>query len=260
MTDCNQLHAETVLPLRMGIGPRRPLGSGELSTISGSTEAGLLRTLRRIAQRTNDAEYCEFCRAALNDAHRHLLETATRKIICACDPCALRFENVIGRWKLIPRDAHALPGLQISDGQWEALALPINLAFFSISAQRVVVMYPGPAGAIESSLATGSWDSLLAANPSLVELEPDVEALLANRLGSPAEYYFAPIDLCFELVGLIRVHWRGLSGGDRVWREIQDFFQRLRRFSTSDDRQSGRPHEASPPNIKMPPGQEATHA
>jgi hypothetical protein len=29
------------------------------------------------------------------------------------------------------------------------------------------------------------------------------------------------------LVGIIRVHWRGLSGGEAVWQEIASFFQRL---------------------------------
>jgi hypothetical protein len=27
---------------------------------------------------------------------------------------------------------------------------------------------------------------------------------------------------------LIRVHWRGLSGGDKVWEEVDKFFSKLR--------------------------------
>ena len=49
----------------------------------------------------------------------------------------------------------------------------------------------------------------------LAELEPDVEALLVNRMKGERAYYRAPIDECFKLVGLIRMHWRGLSGGTR---------------------------------------------
>jgi Family of unknown function (DUF5947) len=30
------------------------------------------------------------------------------------------------------------------------------------------------------------------------------------------------------LVGLIRMHWRGLSGGEEVWQEIGKFFAELR--------------------------------
>ena len=37
-----------------------------------------------------------------------------------------------------------------------------------------------------------------------------------------------PIDECYKLVGLIRLHWRGLSGGAVVWGEIGRFFDELR--------------------------------
>ena len=78
-------------------------------------------------------------------------------------------------------------------------------------------MYPSPAGATESLLPLKAWNSLVANNLVLARMEPDVEALLANRVETKREYYLAPIDVCFELVGLIRVHWRGLAGGDLVW-------------------------------------------
>jgi Ni,Fe-hydrogenase III large subunit len=61
----------------------------------------------------------------------------------------------------------------------------------------------------------------------------DIEALLVNRVGyahdlSRAEYYIAPIDECYRLVGLIRANWKGLSGGSEVWSEIGRFFSGLR--------------------------------
>jgi hypothetical protein len=37
-----------------------------------------------------------------------------------------------------------------------------------------------------------------------------------------------PIDACYKLVGLIRLHWRGLSGGAEVWKEIAKFFQSIK--------------------------------
>ncbi len=67
------------------------------------------------------------------------------------------------------------------------------------------------------------------ANPELQNLAPDVEALLVNRVGATREYFIAPIDECYRLVGLIRMHWRGLSGGAAVWGEIGRFFDDLRR-------------------------------
>jgi hypothetical protein len=36
-----------------------------------------------------------------------------------------------------------------------------------------------------------------------------------------------PIDDCFALVTLVRREWRGLSGGTRVWPEIDRFFAAL---------------------------------
>jgi hypothetical protein len=177
-----------------------------------------------------EAERCELCSLSLSSQHRHLLETLSRKIVCACDPCALRFQNVIdGRFKLIPRDARALPNFQISDSDWEGLALPINLAFFfySMPSAKMSAMYPSPAGATESLLPLTAWETLAASNPDLSEMLPDVEALLANRVGDKRAYFIAPIDKCYELVGTIRKHWKGLSGGEEVWREIDEFFTRL---------------------------------
>ena len=58
------------------------------------------------------------------------------------------------------------------------------------------------------------------ADPILAALEPDVEALLVYRIGAAADYFVAPIDHCYRLVGLIRMRWTGFSGeegweGDR---------------------------------------------
>jgi len=159
-----------------------------------------------------------------------MLEISNGQIVCACDSCALRFQAVVeGRFRLIPRDVLSLPELNWTDIEWESLALPINLAFFfhSTPENRTKAMYPSPAGATESLLPLNAWDSLVARNLALARMEPDVEALLVNRVGTKREHYLAPIDVCFELVGLIRVHWRGLSGGEIVWGEIDKFFSRL---------------------------------
>lgn len=194
-----------------------------------------LKALRRFASAGRartvvEAERCELCSVLLFPQHRHLLETQSRKIVCACDPCALRFQNVIGgRFKLIPRDGRALPGFQITDTDWEALALPINLAFFfySTPSRKMIAMYPSPAGATESLLPLTTWEAFAGTNPDLNEMFPDVEALLANRVGNKRAYFITPIDKCYELVGTIRKHWKGFSGGEEVWREIDEFFLRL---------------------------------
>jgi hypothetical protein len=188
-------------------------------------------SLRRYAVRKTPMEKCELCGKEIAPQHRHLLETAVRRIVCSCDHCALRFHDVVGgRYQLVPRDTCLLKDFQMTDAQWDDLSLPINLAFFffSTAQSRVTAMYPGPAGVTESLLALSSWETLAEANPELAHLKPDVEALLVNRVGTTREYFLAPIDVCFELVGLIRQHWRGLSGGNEVWRELDRFFARLR--------------------------------
>ena len=122
-----------------------------------------------------------------------------------------------------------LRDFQISDADWENFALPINLAFFFYSTpnERTIALYPSPAGATESLLPLPAWESLVRQNPILNSMQKDVEALLVNRVDGKRDYFLAPIDKCFELVGTIRTHWRGLSGGEEVWREIEKFFARL---------------------------------
>ena len=61
--------------------------------------------------------------------------------------------------------------------------------------------YPGPAGATESLLPLDAWEALVSQNPPLQKLQPDVEALLVNRAGKARNYFIAPIDKCYELVG-----------------------------------------------------------
>jgi Family of unknown function (DUF5947) len=135
-----------------------------------------------------------------------------------------------GPWREIPRAISSLPDFQITDAQWDDLMLPISLAFFSYCtpAGRVVAFYPGPAGAAESTMGLDAWSELSESNPELLSMRPDVEALLVNRVGSTREYFLVPIDECYRLAGLIRTHWRGLSGGSLVWGEITAFFDALR--------------------------------
>ncbi len=195
-----------------------------------STSFAALRRFTKAPQQPV-LERCELCNLVLPPIHRHLLDMTSRQVACSCDPCALLFQNAVGaKFKIIPRDAHALPDFHMTDGEWESLALPIDLAFFFYSTpqEKMTAMYPSPAGPTESLLALSSWEALVRQNPALQTMEADVEALLVNRANGAGEYFIAPIDTCFELVGTIRMHWRGLSGGDAVWQEIEKFFAKLR--------------------------------
>ena len=195
-------------------------------------------SLRQFARKPlKQVEKCEMCSAELRTEHPHLIELVQRRLQCACDACAMLFSGQAGtKYKRVPRDIRLLADFKMTDAEWDGLLIPINLAFFFQNSidSRVNALYPSPAGATESLLSLEAWSSIVQANPALNQLEPDVEALLVNRVGqargsAPAEYYIVPIDACYKLVGLIRIHWRGLSGGTEVWQEIGNFFADLRR-------------------------------
>ena len=196
---------------------------------------GIPSVLRQFARRRSNAERCELCSAELAETHSHLLERSNRQILCACEACALLFcDRADAHYLRIPRRIHSLGDFQMTDMQWESLMIPINLAFFyfDTAAGKMTAMYPSPAGATESSLSLDSWEEIRSQNPSLQTMEPNVEAFLVNRVASTPEYFLVPIDECFRLVGLIRMHWKGLSGGTEVWKQIEQFFSGLRSRST----------------------------
>jgi hypothetical protein len=203
----------------------------------GPQPGNVLGMLRQLARKRSAAERCEMCSRELFFEHEHLVEPATHKLICACGACAILFDGQAGtKYKRVPRTVRFLQYFEMPDSQWESLAVPIEMAFFFKSSPhgRVIALYPSPAGAIESLLPLDTWDDITEANPVLKSMDADVVALLANRVGAargtrPAEYYLVPIDECYKLVGLIRTHWRGLSGGTEVWRELAEFFGGLKK-------------------------------
>jgi Family of unknown function (DUF5947) len=198
-----------------------------------------IATLQQFAPRPRERdEACELCAAPIGPEHHHLMEPEKRQVLCACDACAILFQgNTRQRYRRIPREIVCLESFAMDDHEWDSLLIPINLAFFvhSSTAGRVVAQYPSPGGAMECSLDLEYWNAIVDRNPELGKFEQDVEALLVNRICEPPKYYRAPIDQCFKLVGLIRKHWRGLSGGAEVWEQIDQFFEQL-------DERSRRPY------------------
>ncbi len=193
-------------------------------------------TLQRLARRPPPGERCNLCGAAVASTHQHLIDPVTRTLACACDPCAVLFYGSgETKFKRVPRRIRRLPEFHLTDGQWDSLMIPIGLAFFVASSleKRVLALYPSPAGSTESLLSLDAWKDIVNDNPVLERMESDVEALLVNRLNQSAEYYIAPIDKCYELVGVIRSNWRGLSGGTEVWEEIRVFFEKLKDASNA---------------------------
>jgi hypothetical protein len=194
--------------------------------------------VQRRRQDQERVERCELCSEVIPTSHSHLLHLSNHELVCVCQPCSLLFSEQgsgAGRYMLVPKRYLALQDFQMEDGQWDDLMIPVNMAFIyrSTGTKPVMAYYPGPAGATESLLDLEGWQALVNSNPILGELVPDVEALLINRVKDARAYYLVPIDACYELVGLIRRSWRGLSGGSEVWEAITDFFQEIQRKAHS---------------------------
>lgn len=178
--------------------------------------------------RTAD-EVCDVCGVTIPLDHRHLLHLSERRIVCACEACwAMRSGE--GEYRPTGNRTVWLPDLRLPDDVWASFQIPIGLAFFmrSTVTECVVAMYPSPAGATESELHFESWDRMVELNPILAELEPDIEGLVVNRLAEPPIYAIAPIDRCYELTGLVKASWEGISGGSGVEEAVAGFFAALR--------------------------------
>ena len=168
---------------------------------------------RSVAEREAELERCELCGAPMAAQHSHVLELETRDVKCACRPCALLFART-DKLRLIPTDVYRVDDLDLD---WEALRLPVDIAFFFRAGGRMRAYYPSPMGPTESELPV----------EVPVELEDDVQALLVNRARGARQQWIVPIDDCFALVGLIRTHWRGFTGGREVWEQLARFYERL---------------------------------
>lgn len=199
-------------------------------------------TLQRFARRAMAAsapieERCELCAEPVPEEHRHLADVASRGILCVCRACSILFDKEAasqGKYRLIPDRSLYLDGFRLSDARWDSLRIPVGMAFFfhSTPVERVVAFFPSPMGPTESLLHFETWAEIERDNPVLGTMRPDVEALLVNRARGAREHFLVPVDACYQLVSILRHHWKGFSGGEEVWREMDRFFTELRARST----------------------------
>jgi hypothetical protein len=181
-------------------------------------------------------EVCELCTEPIAEKHGHLVDLEARSLMCACRACYLLFTAGGSgglRYRAVPDRYLSFPDFALSPAQWDALQIPVSVAFFFVNStlERVAAFYPGPAGATESLLALSTWADVVAANPALETLEPDVEAFLVRtggRAGGATECFLVPIDACYELVGHLRKLWRGFDGGTEAHAALDAFFERVR--------------------------------
>ena len=206
-----------------------------------SDPLAVLRQLReaRPAASARAGERCELCGEEIAEEHGHLVDLRARNLLCACRGCYLLFTSDGaggGHYRAVPRRYEHLSQLSISGQRWDALQIPVGVAFFFLNSDlgRVAAFYPGPAGATESLLALETWDDLWGGDPPLsARIEADVEALLvrADRRGH-FDAFIVPIDACYELVGRLRQLWRGFDGGKEAHLALEGFFSQVEARAT----------------------------
>jgi hypothetical protein len=175
---------------------------------------------------------CELCAAPIGETHAHVVAFADARIACACGACAILFRDRGaggGRYRTVPTrvlvDARFAP----SDAEWNALAIPVRLAYLVRRGETWVACLPSPGGAVEAPLSAAAATVLARAMPLAADVEPDVEALLLQRPRTgAADCLLVPIDVCHRLTALVRRHWRGFSGGQQAEGEIEAFVADLR--------------------------------
>jgi hypothetical protein len=205
-------------------------------------------TLRRLTggrPRPEPGERCEMCSEPIADQHQHVVNLDSRGLLCTCRGCYLLFtdETAVLRYRSVPDRYLAFDELTLDARAWDELQIPVALAFLFQNSvqQRTIAFYPGPAGATESELSLAAWQQIVRDNPALTVLRPDVEALLVRRAGGPGAVgrpsrtgnacYLVPIDACYELVGQLRMLWRGFDGGQQAHQAMADFFDQVHRRS-----------------------------
>ena len=195
---------------------------------------GVLRRVRESPLTTpkpQPGERCELCGEQISEEHNHLVDLQARSLMCACRGCFLLFTpdgSGGNHFKAVPDRYFAFTDVHLTSSQWDALQIPVSVAFFFLNStiDRVAAFYPSPAGATESLLSLDVWDDLVGANPELATLLPDVEAILVrtDRETNEIEVYLVPIDACYELVGHLRRLWQGFDGGAEAHEALELFF------------------------------------
>jgi hypothetical protein len=183
-----------------------------------------------------DVRRCEICAEPVGEHHGHVVNLEGRALLCACRACHLLFDTesqAQGRFRSVPERYLYAPSFRMSEADWTELQIPVRMAFFFANSVlgRSIACYPSPGGATESEPPQAIWDRVLRANPELADARPDVEALLVDRGADGFACHLVPIDACYELVGLVRLNWRGFAGGQEAWDAIDGFFASLRRRS-----------------------------
>jgi Family of unknown function (DUF5947) len=224
-----------------GPAPSRPAPAGAETAGTGPAapafppEVGEIIAARKQGAGSAPAaeEKCEMCAADIPADHGHVADLDKSSLLCTCRSCYLLFTQSQagrGRWRAVPDRYARDPDAPMTAAEWDALEIPVGLAFFLRSSGRdeVAGFYPSPAGATECRLDLAAWERLSDAHPLLRAMEADVEAALICKTDDGIEHFLVPIDACYELAGRMRLYWRGFDGGTEARQSIAEFLDRVR--------------------------------
>ena len=174
-------------------------------------------------------ERCELCQTVLGGRHGHLIDMDKRSIACACRACYLLFTHegaAGGRYRAVPERICRDQERPLAAADWNELQIPVTMAFFFYNSAlgRVVAGYPSPGGVTECELDLEAWDRLAVSYPLLAGLAPDTEAIFVHQ----DEIFLIPIDMCYSLVGELRLYWQGFDGGAEARAALETFLAGLR--------------------------------
>ncbi len=176
-------------------------------------------------------ERCELCGTPAGPRHGHVVDTENRALMCACRACFLLFTRPDaggGRYRAVPERYLHDPVRPLTTVEWEGLGIPVGAVFFLRGADGMSAFYPSPAGATECLLNLDAWAALGTEHPMLAAAEPEVEAILIHSADNTIECFLVPVDLCYQLVGLVRTYWKGFDGGQEAHEAIDEFFTEIR--------------------------------
>ena len=196
---------------------RHGTDGGPMTASPADAPPGLRRFL---TERPPRPERCELCAVAVpEDGHRHLVDTEKRALVCACVPCALLMEQpgaAAGRFRTVPARYLTDPGHRLDDSAWEASADPgrRRLLLPQRRARPAGRPLPEPGRSHRERTRTGHLgrpSSAAAAWPN--SSNPTWRRCCCAAPSGRCECYLVPIDICYELVGRMRLLWQGFDGG-----------------------------------------------
>lgn len=167
------------------------------------------------------------CGVDVASSHNHVVDIDHRALLCVCRPCFLLFtRSDTGKFRAVPERYLSDPSLTL--GEWQGLGIPVGTAFFLRGETGLAAFYPSPAGATECLLDLAAWTDLASSHPLLASARPEVEAILIREVSGTVECYLVPIDACYQLVGTVRLYWKGFDGGTEALSAIEAFFADVR--------------------------------